>query len=288
MHVTKNIPYSLALRLRRICCSDELFAKRLNELKIMLLSRQYRNKSIEAAFDKVRITTREDALKRVVKTKNDRPVFAVTYHPKLPAIPRIVKKHWKVMTGNSNLKEIFPQPPMIAYKQPKNLGMQLIKSVLPQKQRKSRKDDEKGFFKCKTPNCYVCKFAEPMKSIKSRNRQERIEIEIKSRLDCESKNLLYRIKCQKCGIEYIGETGRTAKERIREHLGYIRNHKPSADVNKSQPTGVHFNRKGHGLEYFSWCAFEKINNPSTGYRKARENFRIEQFNVIEPNGLNRE
>ena len=63
--------------------------------------------------------------------------------------------------------------------------------------------DEKGFFKCKTPNCYVCKFAEPMKSIKSRNRQERIEIEIKSRLDCESKNLLYRIKYQKCGIEYV-------------------------------------------------------------------------------------
>ena len=117
------------------------------------------------------------------------------------------------------------------------------------------------------------------KQIVSRNTGQ--VIKINEKLTCESRNLIYRIKCKKCGKEYIGETGRTAKERIENHLTYIR-------TNKDQPTGVHFNKKGHGIEYFSWAAFEKINHQNPFYRKEQEKFRIQQFDIIEPNGLNRE
>ena len=281
-HVTKNIPYSLALRLKRICCTDELFRNRFHELKKMLLTRNYRNQSIEAAFEKVKTMSRSEALKKVEKPPNDRPVFSVLYNPKLPSISRIVRKHWNVMTTmDSNMKEIFPEPPMVAYKQPPNLGKQLIRTKLPQKQRKSsRIREQKGFFKCSKSNCRTCIYAEPTNEITSSNSKE-VKVRIKQKIDCETSNVLYRIRCKKCNMEYVGETGRSVRDRISEHLGYIRN-------NKDHPTGIHFNSRGHELKHFSWTAFEKFSNPNPYYRKAMERFRINQFNVIQPHGMNKE
>ena len=40
--VTKNIPYSLALRIIRICSESNTRDKRLAELKVMLLDREYK------------------------------------------------------------------------------------------------------------------------------------------------------------------------------------------------------------------------------------------------------
>ena len=151
---------------------------------------------------------------------------------------------------------------------------------MPQKQKRSRTQNQIGFYKCKKSNCYPCKFSDPSKTITSRNTAKTFDI--KQKIDCETKNVLYRIQCQKCGKEYIGETGRNVKVRIKEHLDYVKN------KNVKQPTGAHFNKKGHGLEYFSWVAFEKINKSGPNYRKTRESFRINQFNTTEPNGMNKE
>ena len=66
-HITKNIIYSLAYRLRRICSTDEKFELRLSELKADLLSRQYHLKFIDEAFGRARSVLRSEALKKVVK-----------------------------------------------------------------------------------------------------------------------------------------------------------------------------------------------------------------------------
>ena len=89
------------------------------------------------------------------------------------------------------------------------------------------------------------------------------------------------IKCQRCGQEYIGETGRTIKERIDEHIRYIRN------IESHHPTGKHFNMYGHSLRDFSWMGFEKISQDSKTFRRTRETFRINQFQTLEPTGMNK-
>ena len=66
-HVSKNIPYSLALRIRRICSTNALCEIRFKELKEMLLSRQYRPKSIDSAIEKVKLIPRSQALQKVIK-----------------------------------------------------------------------------------------------------------------------------------------------------------------------------------------------------------------------------
>ena len=51
--MTNNIPYSLALRIVRICTDMSERDMRLEELKNMLLSRNYKKSIINAAIEKV-------------------------------------------------------------------------------------------------------------------------------------------------------------------------------------------------------------------------------------------
>ena len=89
--------HSLGYRLLRICSDNQVFLKRLEELRQNLLSRQYPAKIIHQAFEKVKKITREEALKRVEKKTTEREVFALTYHPALPSAAQLVRQHWQVM-----------------------------------------------------------------------------------------------------------------------------------------------------------------------------------------------
>ena len=88
LHTTNSIPYSLALRIIRICSRIEDRDKRLEELKVMLLEREYKLNVINAAIRKAKEIPRQEALNKVVRDKEDerRPVMVVTYDPRLPSI----------------------------------------------------------------------------------------------------------------------------------------------------------------------------------------------------------
>ena len=97
-HVTSNIPFSLALRIVRICSREEDREKRFGELRQMLLDRDYKPNIIKTAIDRARNIPRDDALQKVVrKSDSRRQVFVLTYDPRLPSANQIVKKHWRVM-----------------------------------------------------------------------------------------------------------------------------------------------------------------------------------------------
>ena len=87
-HINKAIPYSLALRLRRICSTDEAFNNRCNELTNYLVKRGYKRdfirKQIKRAVDIPRITTLRPSIK---SNKCNRVPFILTYDPALPELP---------------------------------------------------------------------------------------------------------------------------------------------------------------------------------------------------------
>ena len=65
--------------------------KRLSELKELLLEKNYK-KNINGAIDKATNIPRSDALKKVMKSKtSDRPVFVISFDPRLPPISNIVR-----------------------------------------------------------------------------------------------------------------------------------------------------------------------------------------------------
>ena len=96
----KAIPFSLALRIVRVCSSFKDRDKMLMELRERLIARNYNPGMVDSALEKARKAPRERALKKVeIKKKTLRPVLATPYDPRLPAISSIVAKHWRTMTG---------------------------------------------------------------------------------------------------------------------------------------------------------------------------------------------
>ena len=115
-HTTKNIPFSLALRIVRICSKPEDRDTRFKELKELLLSREYKPGLIDSAINKAKQIPRTEALKKVERaTSSKRPVFVVSYDPRLPSITKIVTRHWRTMHQDPYLAYVFPLPPIVAH-----------------------------------------------------------------------------------------------------------------------------------------------------------------------------
>ena len=55
------------------------------------------------AISKAMAILREEALKRVVKAKNERPILVLTYNPALPSVAGIIRKHWKMLSFDKNI-----------------------------------------------------------------------------------------------------------------------------------------------------------------------------------------
>ena len=76
--------------------------------------------------------TRTEALKKVETNKTKkRPVFVITYDPRLPSITVIVKKHWRTMVRDLYLADVFTEPPLIAYKRPQNIREKIVRAKVP-------------------------------------------------------------------------------------------------------------------------------------------------------------
>ena len=93
--------------------------------------------------------------------------------------------------------------------------------------------------------------------------------------DCSVVNVVYRIDCIICEKFYIGETQRTAHERLGEHLRYAKY--PNTPSNKSKALAMHYNTEHPGLEpnlKFSILTIE----PNTVRRKIYEAMCIQKFN----------
>ena len=102
-------------------------------LKEDLLSRGYRTKIIDDAFKRVMTITREEALKKVVAKKTTREVLSVTYHPGLPAVSSILKRHHKVMTTEDPEMQACFNSLVSRYIRYPNLKYFLIRSKVPKK-----------------------------------------------------------------------------------------------------------------------------------------------------------
>ena len=220
-HVTDNIPFSLALRIVRICTKSEDREKRFSELKDMLLARNYKSKIIDSAIERARNIPRAEALKKVVKKSNNKTVFVVMYDPRFPSLTKIVNKHYRTMVQDPHLKEVFSEGFIIAYRRPKNIRQRLIRSKVPPPPLIRPKRQLKGMKKCK--GCVTCPFVTTGKTVKATATNYRVDIN--AAVDCTTNNVIYCIECMKpnCRLQYIGQTSEPLKTRFNQHRGYVRN-----------------------------------------------------------------
>ena len=64
------------------------------------------------------------------REKTGRIPLVVTYHPTLPSVGSITKRHQHILQVSERLKDAFPLPPLIAFCRPKNLRDLLVRAEL--------------------------------------------------------------------------------------------------------------------------------------------------------------
>ena len=240
----------------------------------MLLSRQYNPSVINAAFKKLEGLKRLEVLKKVVRKKADRVVLALRYHPALPAVSEMISKHYKTMTNTLELKEVFPKPPMVAYKQPPNLRRLLVRANLPSKARSKR--IIKGTKPC-THSCGICNFIKRSPEIVSTQTGEKFKCT--SEYTCMTKGVIYVTTCSHCRMQYVGQSKRRLVDRIKEHSYDIRS-------NQNTANGIHYNSASHTIDNFKVQVIEKVVPNTPHMLLQREHWWIQKLQSKKPNGLN--
>ena len=149
----KGITYSQALRLNRIC-SNEFFDKRSNDLKKYLLERGYSENMVRKEILRARVSRRVALLENVnIQEKQNKITFNITYHPVFRDVCKILEELHVILASDDGHKKVFPDVPLIGFKNNKNLKAHLVRSQSPDLYEVGRSKP------CgrKRPLCHLCK-----------------------------------------------------------------------------------------------------------------------------------
>ena len=288
-HCVKNIPFSLAYRLRRICSEDETFERRLLELQDLLKERCYKNSIIEDAFKRARQIPRQEAIKRVTYNRTSKKVtFVIPFDPRLPKISIIVKKHFELMKRDSQCAKIFEDGAQVAYKRHKNIRDILCRATLPPLRARTGNRTERGWKTCSS--CRTCDLSSNLQEFIVTATGEKIQINQK--ITCKDKNVIYCILCLRCDMQYVGKTTMQMKTRASQHrrnveLARLDKLKGKDDpATKITPVAQHFSQRNHSEADMFFFAIEKVINSDPHVIGTRERFYIDRMQVLEK-GINR-
>ena len=274
-HCTRSIPYSQALRIRRICSSDDTAAKRLGELRQHLTARGYKKSDIDKGFERASRPSRETLLQYKKKKRNRRIPLVLTYQPSLGGLSQLVRCHWEEVKKHPKLSRIFPEPPICAFRRPKSLRDILVRSSLTPKPKSSVGSCKK----CDSRRCLTCKQMLETQTFTSKSTGKTFTIYCN--VDCRTANVVYVLQCR-CGLQYVGETVQPFNKRMNLHRS---DYKCKPDI----PVSRHLRSHGHTPDDLSRLSITIIDhNPawSTSERQARESFWIKTLETRNPYGIN--
>ena len=282
-HTKKAIPFSLFLRIRRICSTETFFDQRSRELIEYLAKRGYSRTSLQRDANRVRSIPRHATLQpqEQKSAKTDRTPFVTSFNPALPKISSVVNKYTTLLQATASCKKAFPNPSVIAYRRNASLRDLLVHSTLSHENSSSQQPA--GIKKCNHPRCLTCSFLQEGQTnytFFTTNEARKITDSI----SCHSKNLIYLIECTKCHLQYIGETKRQLNERFGEHRRSILNHH---QLSITTPVSLHFNQAGHSINDVHLIPIELIRSKRDSVRKAREAHLINKAKTLHPFGINR-
>ena len=80
-------------------------------------------------------------------------------HPALSGVRNIIDSIWPILHASDDMKEIFQNKPMIAYRRPKNLKDNLVTRARP------RCESEGYMKKCGKSRCQICKYVDTVKGV---------------------------------------------------------------------------------------------------------------------------
>ena len=212
------------------------------------------------------------------RTQSERVPYVVQHFPSADNLRKVLRSLQHLLDDDTRLREVFPQRPILAIRQPPNLKQTLVRSKLP----------EMGTVAA-GPTTVPCNSSRGCKTCNMIDRndtatikRDQTEMKVQGRFSCNSTNLIYLIRCKKdCpGAWYIGETKQTLRERMTGHRQSI------ARKDSTLPIPSHFNSAGHSVEDMKVCVL-RGGLSQTKPRRTEEQRLIAKFRT-HSEGLNRD
>ena len=139
-HVKNSIPYSQFLRLHRLCSEDSDFSLKSEEMCDFFDKHSY-PAVVRAGHHHAQQIDRQSALQTSQKENNDRIPFMLTFHSQNHTVKSIILRNFKLLQNDPDTVRIFSQPPLISFKQDKNIGNFLVRGAF-------QTSDQPRTFKC--------------------------------------------------------------------------------------------------------------------------------------------
>ncbi|CAG2235798.1 KIF2_24 [Mytilus edulis] len=232
-HQKESIPFSQALRIRRICTEINDFEFHTNLMKKHFLTQGYPCQVVESAIFKAKSLNRNDLLKL---NETDQPVksdiipLVINYHPKIKNLNSTINQRKVILKRTPETQTLVTQKLTVSYRRALSIRQILVKTEI------VCKETHKGSHPCGM-NCYLCKLMKTAESAKST--VNIYQIDIKHEITCNTESVVYLIECKQCKKQYIGQTENSLKERFRGHLQDINTE------NNTKPVSKHFTLNGH-------------------------------------------
>ena len=278
----KGIPFSQALRIRRICSKPEWFEKRAEELISFFVARGYSLDTLKKDIDRARSVPREDALQTKTRDRNDRIPLVVTFHPALPNLGAILSNAQHILQSHEILKDAVAKVPLVSFRRPRNL-----KDILVRADVKSNTEPAQivtgTMNKCNRPRCQICNFVSEGSEFWIQNPRERFFAQ--GDFNCQSKNVIYVLTCTKCNMSYVGSTV-NFRLRFNNHKSCLRRY-PNISIDSAETNlYLHFDLPDHSLSDLRVFIIDSFDPNTPSDRKTRECRWIHRLHTLQPRGLN--
>ena len=250
-----GIPKGVALRLRRICSTDDDYKQKSAEYTSYLVNLGHNAQSVKKSFDNVNKKYRIDARKKVERNnKEERVVFTTKFNPRGPNVKNIIKSNLHIIENQPEIANLFPSGSIfVANKKENNLKDLLLRSDPYNIKEDLTSHQELGYIKFKK-NCDSCNnYVLETTSIRSHATGRLFKIRRES--SCTSKNVVYVAYCKTYGKQGVGSTI-AWKTRLSNYKSHIKNKIPTCRIVR------HFIENCHDetLSNFGFVIVDVINN----------------------------
>ena len=269
-HVLDNVPYNLAKRIIVFVSNDDVMEKRLQELKQYLLKCEYPENIIDKGIHNARLQGPANK-----KSNDDVTTYIHTNMANFDFRPIINKaRNLLQQTNSEEIRNLFKNVRIIeGIKQPKNILKSITSTRFCETNETPNRPLPGIYAECReTSGCELCSFGY-MQNCDSFTTSNGTQWEIKSHINCNSKNVLYFVTCTKCQGEMkvtkTGKTFTTLRARMNNHRSNCRTGRTSDVFDKHVHECM---KKNNSFDepFFEIRAFMKLSTHDKLYTYERE------------------
>ena len=270
-HTLRSLPKSQFMRIRRICSKSQDYKIHAQNFIQHFIKRGYKESELRKCATDVASMDREELLTHKKPQTRDRVPLVITYQHKLQDIPRIIHNNYrKMITNHPEMKDIFPDPPIVSYRRPQNIFDKLV-----------RADHTRSTCHTKPTLIKTASFIDPLmnNSGKITNPQTNTTCHIMGGNATDS-HITYAATCKKHQLVCVGYTTTQLNERFNRHRSDVKLRPERCELTQ------HFAK--HGCDFnkdLEVSILGKISGSEEACHKEEDRW-ISRLQTREPNGMN--